>query len=127
MSTINKVYYNKLVRDKIPEIIRDKQEHCEVRTITDIVEFQQELFKKIKEEAASLAMARTKAEFIEEYADLELVLETIVKQLGITPEEINQGREENILRKGEYNQQHFLVWSDDMGYKSNESPQGISL
>ena len=127
MSTINKVYYNKLVRDKIPEIIKDKQEQCEVRTITDIVELQQELFKKIKEEAASLAMARTKAEFIEEYADLEFVLETIVKQLGITPEEINQGREENILRKGEYNQQHFLVWSDDVSYKSNESPQGIPL
>jgi predicted house-cleaning noncanonical NTP pyrophosphatase (MazG superfamily) len=60
MSITTRVYYNKLVRDNIPDIIKGKREECEVRPITDVQEFQQELFKKIKEEAASLSMARSK-------------------------------------------------------------------
>jgi len=127
MSITTRVYYNKLVRDNIPDIIKGKREHCEVRHITDVQEFQQELFKKIREEAASLSMARTKQEFLEEYADLMAVLEEIVVQLNISTDELRQVRSENLLRKGRYKHQHFLVWSEDMGYQSNETPQGIPL
>ncbi len=127
MSQITRVYYNKLVRDNIPDIIKAKREHCDVRPITDMQEFQQELFKKIKEEATSLSMTRTKEEFLEEYADLMMVLETITRQLDISPEEIHHVREENLLRKGRFKHQHFLLWSEDIGYKSNESPQGVPL
>jgi predicted house-cleaning noncanonical NTP pyrophosphatase (MazG superfamily) len=127
MSITTRVYYNKLVRDNIPDIIKGKREECEVRPITDVQEFQQELFKKIKEEAASLSMARSKEEFLEEYADLMAVLEEIVLQLDITPEDLRTVRSENILRKGRYKHQHFLIWSEDVGYQSNESPQGIPL
>lgn len=127
MSEITRVYYNKLVRDNIPDMIRAKRESCEVRQITDVQEFQQELFKKIKEEATSLAMVRTKEEFLGEYADLMTVLETIMHQLEITPEEIHAAREANLLKKGGYKHQHYLLWSEDVGYQSNESPQGIPL
>jgi predicted house-cleaning noncanonical NTP pyrophosphatase (MazG superfamily) len=125
MSQIGRVYYNKLVRDSIPDIISAKQEHCEVRTITDQNEFEQELLKKVKEEAGSLAMARSKAEFLEEYADLMMVLETITDELKITPEEIETACTQNRLKKGGYTKRHFLLWSDDVNYKSNETPQGI--
>ncbi len=127
MSVTTRVYYNKLVRDNIPDIIKGKRQEGEVRPITDVQEFQQELFKKIKEEAASLSMARSKEEFLEEYADLMAVLEEIVLQLDITPEDLRNIRSENILRKGRYKHQHFLIWSEDVGYQSNESPQGIPL
>jgi len=127
MSEITRVYYNKLVRDNIPEIIRAKREGCEVRQICDVQEFQQELFKKIREEASSLAMVRTKKEFIGEYTDLMIVLDTLIKQLEISEAELTEAKEENLLRKGEYKHQHFLIWSEDIGYQSNESPQGIPL
>lgn len=127
MSSITRVYYNKLVRDNIPDMIRSKREGCEVRQITDVQEFQQELFKKIKEEAASIAMVRTKEEFLSEYADLMMVFETIVKQLDITSEEIIQARKDNFLKKGGFKHQYFMIWSEDVGYQSNESPQGIPL
>lgn len=127
MSEITRVYYNKLVRDNIPDMIRAKREACEVRQITDVQEFQQELFKKIKEEATSLAMVRSKEEFLGEYADLMMVLETIMHQLDITPEEVHAAREQNLLKKGGYKHQHYLLWSEDVGYQSNESPQGIPL
>ena len=99
MSEITRVYYNKLVRDNIPDIIRAKRESCEVRQICDVQEFQQELFKKIKEEANSLAMVRTKNEFIGEYTDLMIVLDTIIKQLEISPAEIAEARAENLLKR----------------------------
>jgi predicted house-cleaning noncanonical NTP pyrophosphatase (MazG superfamily) len=127
MAIITRVYYNKLVRDNIPAIIKSKHETCEVRPITDAQEFQQELLKKIKEEAASLSMARTPEEFLEEYADLMVVLEEVVHQLGLTADDLHAAREANVLRKGRYKHQHFLVWSEDVGYKSNETPQGIPL
>jgi predicted house-cleaning noncanonical NTP pyrophosphatase (MazG superfamily) len=127
MSEITRVYYNKLVRDNIPDMIRAKRESCEVRQITDMQEFQQELFKKIREEATSLAMVRNKDEFLDEYADLMTVLETIMHQLEITPAEIQAVRDANFLRKGGYKHQYYLLWSEDVGYQSNESPQGVPL
>lgn len=127
MSVTTRIYYNKLIRDNIPDIIKAKHEACEVRPITDMQEFQQELFKKIKEEATSLSMSRTKDEFLEEYTDLMIVLETIMEQLEISSGEVQKVREENLLRKGHYKHQHFLSWSEDVGYKSNETPQGIPL
>ncbi len=127
MSETTRVYYNKLVRDNIPDIITGKRQKCEVRPITDMQEFQQELFKKIKEESLSLSMARTKEQFLEEYADLMAVLEEIVLQLELTPDDLRKIRSENLLRKGRFKKQHFLIWSEDIGYKSDETPQGIPL
>ncbi len=127
MSELTRVYYNKLVRDNIPAKIEGKKEACEYRKITDVQELQQELFKKIQEEASSLSMARDKATFIEEYSDLMVVLETLVMQLGISREELVEARKENLVRKGAYKHGYYLHWSADVGYQSNESPQGIPL
>lgn len=127
MSEVTRVYYNKLVRDNIPAKIEAKHEKCEYRKITDVQELQQELFKKIKEEASSIAMVREKKEFLEEYSDLMVVLETIIQQLEITREEVITARKENLIRKGGYKHGYFLLWSADVGYQSNESPQGIPL
>jgi predicted house-cleaning noncanonical NTP pyrophosphatase (MazG superfamily) len=127
MSEINRVYYNKLVRDNIPAKIEAKRQKCEIRKITDVQELQQELFKKIREEAASLSMSRTREEFLEEYSDLMAVLETLVRQLEIPKEELIQARRDNLLKKGGYKHGYYLHWSDDVNYRSNESVQGIPL
>lgn len=127
MSQINRIYYNKLVRDNIPAKIEGKHEKCEYRKITDVQELQQELFKKIKEEAASLSMVRTKPEFLEEFSDLMVVLETLITQLEISREEVMEARKENLLKKGGYKHGYYLTWSADVNYQSNESPQGIPL
>ncbi len=127
MSEVTRVYYNKLVRDNIPAKIEAKKEACEYRKISDVQELQQELFKKIQEEASSLAMSRDKATFIEEYSDLMVVLETLVMQLGISRDELVEARKENLVRKGAYKHGYYLHWSADVGYQSNESPQGIPL
>jgi predicted house-cleaning noncanonical NTP pyrophosphatase (MazG superfamily) len=127
MSQVTRVYYNKLVRDNIPSKIEAKHEACEYRKITDVQELQQELFKKIIEEASSLAMVREKTEFLEEYSDLMVVLETLIQQLEISKDDVIAARKENLIRKGAYRHGYYLLWSADVGYKSNESPQGIPL
>ena len=127
MSEISRVYYNKLVRDHIPHKIEAKHLKCEIKKISDVQELQQELLKKIKEEAHSLSMARTKEEFLEEYSDLMVVLETIIHQLDIHKDEILEARKANLLDKGAYKHGYYLHWSSDTHYKSDESPQGIPI
>ncbi len=121
-----KVFYNKLVRDKIKDKIEGKGETCEVREIADDAEFQQELLKKVVEEASALSMTRTKKEFLEEVTDLMLVLDTLNEFLQFDESTMQQAMQENIDRKGLYKNRHFLHWSDDKTYESNESPQGIA-
>jgi predicted house-cleaning noncanonical NTP pyrophosphatase (MazG superfamily) len=123
----NRVYYNKLVRDGIKEKIEKKGETCEVRTIVEAQEFQQELLKKVAEESSALSKTRTRDDFLDEYADLMVVLDALTKQMELTEADIKVAIEENLKRKGGYSKRHFLHWSEDTDYKSNETPQGIKL
>ena len=91
----NRVYYNKLVRDDIKERIEAKGEMCEIRIIEDDKEFQQELLKKVREEASSLAHSRTREEFLSEYADLMVVLDALTKQLEFSEADIKTAMTDN--------------------------------
>lgn len=122
---MKKVFYNKLVRDGIKTKIEAKGETCEVREITDEAEFQQELLKKVQEEASALAHVRSRTEFLDEYADLMVVLDALTKSLEVSEAEIDLAMKDNVERKGWYKKQHFLYWSEDSNYKSNETPQGV--
>ena len=120
-----RVYYNKLVRDRIKEKIEGKGEHCKVREVTDDAEFQQELCKKVIEESYGVAHARTRTEFLQEYADLMVVLDALTSQLEISEADISVAISENVEKKGLYASRHFLHWSEDKDYVSDETPQGI--
>ena len=122
----NRVYYNKLVRDDIKERIEKKGEICEIRVITDEAEFEQELLKKVVEEASALAHCRSREEFLAEYADLMVVLDALTKQLEFSEADIKTAMVENVEKKGLYTKKHFLHWSEDGAYKSNETPQGVN-
>lgn len=120
-----KVFYNKLIRDGIETKIRGNGEELEVRTLSDDQEFQQELLKKVAEEAGALARVRSKEDFLDEYADLMAVLDALRGVLGITDTDVQAAREENEKRKGGFVKRLFLHWSSDTNYKSNETPQGL--
>ncbi len=122
---MSRVYYNKLVRDGIPKKIEAEGSEYETRSIHDTVEFQQELLKKVVEEAGELSRARVREEFLDEYTDLMVVLDTLITLQNITEIEIMAARQENTKRKGAFDAQLFLHWSSDSEYKSNETPQGI--
>lgn len=122
---MSKVFYNKLVRDNIKEKIEMNGAQCEVRTIVDGQEFEQELLKKVSEEAEALSKVRTREEFLSEYADLMVVLDALTAEMEISEADIHVALKENLEKKGGFKNKHFLHWSSDSGYKSNETPQGI--
>ncbi len=122
---MKKVYYNKLVRDHIKDKIEGQGVACSVRPIEDVDEFIQELLKKVNEESSALARSRTRAEFLSEYADLMVVLDALTAELEISEADIKIALSENVEKKGLYKLRHFLSWSEDSGYHSNETPQGI--
>lgn len=122
---MKRVYYNKLIRDGIEEKIKNNGESCEVRVIEDDAEFQQELLKKVTEEASALSRTRTREEFLDEYADLTVALEALRNLMKLNESDIKLALTKNLERKGAFAKRHFLHWSDDTDYKSNETPQGI--
>jgi len=124
---MSRVYYNKLVRDEIQKKILNNGEECEVRVLTDDAEYQQELLKKVKEEAEGVAHARTREEFLAEYCDLIVVLNALTAQLEISEADIQFEMAENVTKKGLYKNRYFLHWSSADKYKSNETPQGIIM
>jgi len=120
-----RVYYNKLIRDKIPEKIKGKGEDCEVRSISDEQEFEQELLKKVTEEAQALSVVRGRNDLLNELADLAAVLDELKKLHAITDAEFSQACRTNQTEKGGFEKRLYLHWSSDSDYKSNETPQGI--
>ena len=122
---MKKVFYNKLVRDGIQKKIESNNAACDIRVIEEEDEFQQELLKKIVEESHALSRAGTRKEFLEEYADLMVVLDALTALMEFSEADIKMALKENVERKGFFKNKYFLHWSEATDYKSNETPQGI--
>lgn len=122
---MKRVYYNKLIRDGIPAKIEKNGDEYEVRRLADDSEFEQELLKKVQEESSALSAVRSREEFLAEYADLMVVLDTLTRLLEFSEADIKMALEENIQKKGSFKERLFLHWSSDTDYKSNETPQGL--
>ena len=120
---VKKIYYNKLIRDKIPERIIESGGDYKVRKLKD-KEFAKELLKKVGEEASGLLAAKTKRNIIKELADVIDVTEEIMKVKGISNQEIKKQQQENKKLKGGYKKRLFLYWSSDTGYRTNEIRYG---
>jgi predicted house-cleaning noncanonical NTP pyrophosphatase (MazG superfamily) len=125
MCDMGRVYYNKLIRDKVPAKIEGKGEQCEVRSIADDQEYEQELLKKVSEEAQALSRVRSREEFLDEYADLMAVLDALRELKKCSDAEIIETYERNVAKKGLFTKRYFLHWSSDTDYTSNETPQGM--
>ena len=82
-----KISYNKLVRDKIPEIIKASGKICEIEILSN-EEYLQMLDKKLDEELAEYHQEQN----IEELADLLEVLYATAKARGYSIEELEQIR-----------------------------------
>ena len=79
-----KITYNKLVRDKIPDIINaQKGTSCETRILDDS-EYLQHLNTKLQEELTEYLESGN----VEELADLEEVLRAVLDAKGVSYEEL---------------------------------------
>jgi len=116
---LEKIYYNKLIRDKIPDKIKNKGSALEIRELSD-EEFEKELIKKVEEEASGLQKAESREDFISEIADVMDILEAIKRLKNISDEEIKKAQQESLEKKGGFDKKTFLVWSQKDDYQSNE-------
>ncbi len=95
--------YNKLVRDKIPDIIRADGKQLKTRILND-EEHLEALLKKLEEECAELIKAKN----VEELADVHEVLIALADALGIKPEELEKVRKNKAAARGAFQQKIFL-------------------
>lgn len=107
-----KVIYNKLVRDRIPEIIENAGKSCRVRTL-DTEEFVVRLREKLDEEIAEYRRAEASAEAIEELADILEVIYHLAEVHGATVEELEAVRIRKRDKRGGFGQRLFLIEADE--------------
>jgi predicted house-cleaning noncanonical NTP pyrophosphatase (MazG superfamily) len=122
---MRRVFYNKLIRDNIPAKMDKGGAAYKVRKIDDGQEFEQELLKKVAEEASGLSRVKSREEFLSEYADLMAVLDALTRLMEFSEADIRTAIAENVEKKGGFKERIFLHWSEDSGYQSNETPQGM--
>ncbi len=98
--------YNKLVRDKIPEIIKSNDEEPITRILTD-EEYKVELEKKLNEEYQEVLNATGK-DRIEELADMLEIMKYLAKLENATLEEVIAIAQEKEIKRGTFENKIFL-------------------
>ena len=98
--------YNKLVRDKIPEIIETNGEKPITRILNDD-EYKIELEKKLNEEYQEVLKA-TEKNRVEELADMIEVIKFLAKLENATLEDIIAKAKEKGRKKGTFENKVFL-------------------
>jgi len=98
--------YNKLVRDKIPEIIKVNGE-IPVIKILDELEYKKELEKKLHEEYLEV-IGSTEENRIEELADMLEVIKALAKLENKTLEDIILIANQKAKKRGTFEERIFL-------------------
>ena len=101
---------NKLVRDQIPEIIRQGGNECEVKFLSD-TEYLTALRNKLIEEAQEAASA-TKEDLVEELADLYEVIDSILVTLNIERVKVFTAQIKKRKERGGFEQRIQLLWTE---------------
>lgn len=113
-----RIVYNKLVRDKIPDVIRRNGGTSKTRVLSQQA-FKRELLRKAVEEARELEGLTDRSDIIAELGDTLDVLDVIQQTFHISKKELNASRKKAMKKKGGFKKKVFLLWSSDVGYKSN--------
>ena len=100
--------YNKAVRDKIPEIIDESGNICNVKALSDY-EFLAELEKKLEEETKEYQQSKS----VEELADILEVVYRISQLKGTSAERLEEIRQEKAQKRGAFEKNLFLIDAED--------------
>jgi len=100
--------YNKLVRDKILEIIKaDGEKPC--WRVLNREEYQKEIKKKIIEEASELVLAKDKKEVIGEIVDIQELIDVLTTASGLTKAGIKKQQKIKNKTRGGFKKRLFLI------------------
>ncbi len=99
-----KIIYNKLVRDRIPEIIEGSGKECKIRILNE-EEYMQMLDVKLDEELAEYH----KDQNVEELADLLEVIYAAALARGYSIEQLEQIRAAKAEKRGAFQERVLLI------------------
>ena len=95
--------YNKLVRDKIPDIIKAEGRNVKTKVLND-KEYRNELNRKLQEEVKEYLEDNN----IEELADIVEVIYGILNSMDISIEEFEKVRKDKAEKRGAFIEKVFL-------------------
>ena len=107
---MNKIFYNKLVRDRIPEIIQEAGRQYEIETLSED-EYAMSLRQKLVEEAKESQKADVD-DLITELADLYEVVDAIIAFYGLDRKQIETIQLERREKRGAFTKRIKLVWAE---------------
>lgn len=99
--------HNKLVRDKIPEIIKADNCVLKIRILS-----KEDRIKYLKEKAVEEAKELMEADpenLLLEMADVMEVVFSLAEEFGISPDEIEEKRKERAEERGRFKEGIFLI------------------
>jgi predicted house-cleaning noncanonical NTP pyrophosphatase (MazG superfamily) len=121
---MEKIFYNKLCRDKVPDIIRTKGYECEVREVAHD-EFKREIVRKVYEEASGVSNHDSREQLVKQLADLVITLDAVTEEYGISDDELDEAVKKSMEEKGGYEKRLYLSWSSDTEYNSSDQGHGF--
>ena len=99
--------FYKLVRDLIPDIIRENGEEAITRVLDDD-EYRTELYRKLKEECDEVLFSSSKEQVLEELADVYEVISAIASLEGKQISDVSLLAEEKRKKRGGFQKRIFL-------------------
>jgi len=104
--------YNKLVRDKIPEILIAKGISAKTRALPPL-EFSDALRAKLEEEVAEFMAAKSAEECLQELADIEEVVIPLARLQGYSKAHLERAREHKLMERGAFKKRVFLIETNE--------------
>ncbi|EIJ78318.1 hypothetical protein PB1_12179 [Bacillus methanolicus PB1] len=104
--------YNKLVRDRIPEIIESTGKQFSTRILSN-EEYIKELKKKSFEELEEYVNTSNNEDAIEELADLLEIIHAIAEYHGSSFEKVEEVRKRKAEKRGGFKEKIFLIEVED--------------
>ena len=106
-----RTHYNKLVRDKIPEIIAGSGRRYEVE-VMGVEAYRQALLEKLVEEAQEAAASTPGDALLTELADLREVLAAVADAFGLTEGQLSTEQVRRRSERGSFTRRIKLLWTE---------------
>ncbi|PIR72774.1 MAG: phosphoribosyl-ATP pyrophosphohydrolase [Candidatus Nealsonbacteria bacterium CG10_big_fil_rev_8_21_14_0_10_36_23] len=102
------VKYNKLIRDRIPQIIKEADWVPTVRILRKS-EFLGAVKKKVLEEAGELIKSKDKKGITNEIVDIQELIDVLVSEIGLTKSQIKKQQKLKNRKRGGFKKRLFLI------------------
>lgn len=100
--------YNKLVRDRIPEIIKRKGQKSKYHIVKDDKEFFRRLLNKLEEELKEFSKDKNEEEFADIREVVDAILEFIEDFYGLNKRKVRAIQKKKARERGRFRKRIFL-------------------